>query len=61
MGQIIFTFDEQGDINMKVENVNGTSCKDITKPFEKNLGVITKTNVTSDFYKSENNITIKKF
>lgn len=60
MGKIIFTFDEEGEVNMKVEGVSGTSCKDLTKPFEKNLGVITSSQNTVDFYKSENAATIKR-
>lgn len=60
MGQIVFTFDEEGNTNMKVENINGTSCKEITKPFEKNLGVITSSKNTMDFYKSNIVNTIKK-
>jgi len=60
MGQIVFTFDEEGNTNMKVENVNGASCKNITKPFEKNLGVITSSTNTVDFYKNEETNVIKK-
>ncbi len=60
MGQIIFTFDEEGNTDMKVENVNGISCKNITKPFEKNLGVITSSTNTVDFYKNEKVNVIQK-
>lgn len=60
MGQIIFNFDEEGNIDLKVENVDGMSCKDITKPFEKNLGVITSSKNTMDFYKSENVAKVKR-
>lgn len=61
MGQIVFTFDEEGNTNMEVKEVAGTSCKDITKPFEKNLGIITSSKNTADYFKSDNVNIIKKY
>jgi hypothetical protein len=61
MSQIVFTFDEEGNTNMEVKEVAGMSCKDLTKPFEKNLGVITSSKVTPEFYKNDNVATVTKY
>lgn len=55
MGEIEITFDLDGTSEIKVNGIKGTSCKDITKPFEKALGTIDSDKKTSEFYQVEDN------
>lgn len=55
MADIEITFDTDGTSQIHVNGTKGSSCKDLTKPFEKALGTVTNDKKTSEFYQTETN------
>ena len=53
--RITIDIDLKGETTIKVDGVKGASCKDVTKALEKNLGQVTKTKKTSEFYEQADN------
>ena len=58
MGQIEIIFNDDGTSEMKVNNIKGGKCKDITKAFEKALGTTVGDRKTPEYYQDDkqNNI-----
>ena len=45
------TISEDGDVQIQVKCVDGTSCVDMTKALEDALGVVRDRQLTSEYYK----------
>lgn len=45
------TISEDGNVQIQVKCVDGTSCVDMTKALELALGVVVERQLTSDYYK----------
>ena len=52
-GEIIVSFDDNGEAVITVNGVKGKSCKDVTKFLEKELGEVTSDKKTKEFYEVE--------
>lgn len=50
------TISETGEIEVKVEGINGPKCIELTKDLENELGEIISKEKTSSYYKQEVNI-----
>lgn len=50
------TISETGEIEVKVEGINGPKCIELTKELEDQLGDIISKEKTSSYYKQEENI-----
>lgn len=52
MPTIVITVGADGNIKeLKVDGVNGPTCKDLTKNLENALGKVTDRKLTTDYYK----------
>ena len=58
--EIEIIFNTDGTSTMKVNGVKGKSCKELTKPFEKALGITTDDKTTPEYFQPENVQTIKR-
>jgi len=50
MKEIVIRVGKDGKINLDVLGVKGGACKDITKALERALGIVEKTETTSEYY-----------
>lgn len=55
MADIEITFDVDGTSQIHVNGTKGSSCKDLTKTFEKALGTVVSDKKTAEFYQTETN------
>lgn len=53
MKQMEFTFKPDGKVDLRVTGVKGSSCSNLSEPFEKALGVVIDKERTADYYKAE--------
>lgn len=53
MEEITIRIGKDGKVNLNVEGVKGTGCKDLTKAMEKALGSVEKTSSTSEMYEQQ--------
>lgn len=52
MNQVVkVEINENGEVTVSVEGIQGSSCTDVTKTIETALGKTTKSNKTDDYYK----------
>ena len=51
--EIDISLSSKGEVNIKVQGIDGPGCLDLTKELEEELGVIINREKTSDFYKQE--------
>jgi len=54
MQEITIRVGKGGKINLGVLGVKGSTCKDLTKAFEKALGTVTNVENTTEHYEQEN-------
>ncbi len=52
------TINKNGEVEIHVQGVDGTSCLKLTKELEEALGIVTNREKTSEFYKEEESINI---
>ena len=53
MKEIVIRVGKDGKINLDVLGVKGGACKDITKALERALGIVEKTETTSEYYEQQ--------
>lgn len=58
MEEIIIRVGKDGKINLNVEGVKGSSCKDLTKAMEKAFGAVEQSKSTSEMYEQEATIDV---
>jgi len=58
--KIEIIFEKNGTSTMKVNGIKGKNCKDITKPFEKALGITSDDKNTPEYYENDNVQTIRR-
>ncbi len=51
------TINKNGEVEIHVQGVDGTSCLKLTKELEEALGIVTGREKTSEFYKEESPVT----
>ena len=51
--KIKFKIGADGEISMDVEGVVGSSCKDFTRDFEEELGVVESSELKDSYYQEE--------
>ncbi len=57
MEEIVIRISSDGKINLNVNGVKGSACKDLTKSLEKSLGTILETQNTGEYYEQEVEVT----
>ena len=50
---LIVTIDPDGSIKTSVEGACGPECEELARPYEENLGKVTKKTLTKDYYAGE--------
>lgn len=53
MEEITIRIGKDGKVNLNVEGIKGTGCKDLTKAMEKALGTVEQTKSTSEMYEQQ--------
>jgi len=53
MEEITIRIGKDGKVNLNVEGIKGTGCKDLTKAMEKALGTVEQTKATSEMYEQQ--------
>jgi len=56
MSEIVIRVGKDGKLNLNVNGVKGSSCKDLTKGLEKALGVTETSKNTNDYYEQEQTV-----
>jgi hypothetical protein len=60
-GKIIIEIDEFGEVKFDVKGVKGKTCKELTKPLEKELGVEKEKKLKPEYFlKSDTKVSTKK-
>ncbi len=53
--ELEITIDKNGDVQIHVQGVDGSSCLEMTKEFEEALGIVQQREKTSEYYKEDDN------
>lgn len=56
MEEITIRIGKDGKVNLNVNGIKGSNCKNITKALEKALGMVVETKNTGEFYEQEQKV-----